>query len=102
MTASCIKIGAGAHVNGYDVLALPDKLIVHRAGETRHHPVPNFGTDIGELAGRPGARVGWARFPDDAEVIYVYDRDDDNFGYALNLTAPDCSEWGYAPFRDEV
>jgi hypothetical protein len=67
---------------------------------TRHHPVPNFGTDIAELAGRPGARVGWASFPDDAEVIYVYDRDDDNFGYAFNLTAPNCSEWGYAPFVD--
>jgi hypothetical protein len=42
-------------------------------------------------------RTGWGQFPDGMEVIYVYDRDDDNFGYALNLDAPECSEWGYAP-----
>ena len=49
-------------------------------------------------AARPGFRLGWGRFPDGAEVLYLYDRDDDNFGYAVNLTSPTCSEWGYAPF----
>jgi hypothetical protein len=44
-------------------------------------------------------RVGWGRFPDGAEVIYLYDPADENFGYAFNVTAPGCSEWGYAPFR---
>ena len=33
------------------------------------------------------------------EVIYLYDRGDDNFGYAVNLQYEDFSEWGYAPFR---
>ncbi len=47
---------------------------------------------------RPGFRLGWGRFPDGAEVLYLYDRDDGGFGYAVNLTMPDCSEWGYAPF----
>lgn len=42
-------------------------------------------------------RLGWGQLPD-SEVIYIYDRDDDNFGYAVNLHAPDLSEWGYAPF----
>ena len=43
--------------------------------------------------------LGWARFPDGAEVVYLYDKHDGCFGYALNLTYPDCSEWGYAPFE---
>ena len=51
-----------------------------------------------DLAARPGFRLGWGRFPDGAEVLYLYDRDDGGFGYAVNLTAPGCSEWGYAPF----
>ena len=42
---------------------------------------------------------GWGQFPDDGdEVIYLYDREDGNFGYAMNLDDPGCSEWGYAPF----
>lgn len=98
MPAEAIKIGIGAFVNGYGVLVLPDTIIVHRDGETAHHPVPNYGTDIAELADRPGARIGWGRFPDGDEVLYVYDADDGNFGYALNLTCSWCSEWGYAPF----
>ncbi len=43
-------------------------------------------------------RLGWGRFPDGDEVIYLYDKADDNFGYAVNMDAPQCSEWGYAPF----
>ena len=42
-------------------------------------------------------RFGWAKLPDD-EVIYLYDKADENFGYAVNLYDPHCSEWGYAPF----
>ena len=43
-------------------------------------------------------RLGWTRFPD-FEVIYLFDGLDDNFGYAINLSAVTCSEWGYAPFK---
>jgi len=43
-------------------------------------------------------RLGWGQFPDGDEVIYLYDKADGNFGYAINLDAPQCSEWGYAPF----
>ncbi len=43
-------------------------------------------------------RTGWGQFPDGMEVIYLYDRGDDNFGYAVNLQREDFSEWGYAPF----
>ena len=44
-------------------------------------------------------RIGWAEFPD-FEVIYIYDKGDDNYGYALNLSDITCSEWGYAPFSN--
>ena len=63
----------------------------------RRFPVPGDGSAIGDPAARPGVRLGSGRFPDGAEVLYLYDRDDDNFGYAVNLTAPGCSGWGYAP-----
>ncbi len=43
-------------------------------------------------------RLGWGQFPDGDEVIYLYDKAGGNFGYAVNLDAPQCSEWGYAPF----
>lgn len=62
--------------------------------------VPDYGTNIFELSARPGFAIGWGQFPDGAEVIYLYDRDDNNFGYAINLDAPDCSEWGYSPFGE--
>lgn len=45
-------------------------------------------------------RLGWGQFQDDGdEVIYLYDKQDGNFGYAVNLDDPHCSEWGYAPFQ---
>lgn len=42
-------------------------------------------------------RIGWAATAD-FEIIYVYDRGDNNFGYAFNITDETLSEWGYAPF----
>jgi hypothetical protein len=46
-------------------------------------------------------RIGYATTAD-FEIAYVYDRADGGFGYALNITAPDCSEWGYAPLACPV
>ena len=92
------KLGTAGHVAGYDVLVLADAVIVTGDNESHRFPVPNYGTSIGDLAARPGFRLGWGRFPDGAEVLYLYDAGDAGFGYAVNLTAPDCSEWGYAPF----
>ncbi len=91
------KIGTAGHVAGYDVLILADAVIVTDAAGSCRFPVPDYGTKIGELAERPGFRLGWGRFPDGAEVIYLSDRDDGGFGDAVNLTMPDCLEWGYAP-----
>ena len=42
-------------------------------------------------------RLGWAELEGGDEVIYLYDKGDGNFGYAVNLDSPQCSEWGYAP-----
>ncbi len=44
-------------------------------------------------------RLGWGQFQDGGdEVLYLYDKQDGNFGYAVNLDDPHCSEWGNAPF----
>jgi hypothetical protein len=100
------RIDVARHIADYDVLITADQIIVSNdaardgAGERSTYSVPNHGTRFGELATQPGFRLGWARFPDDAEVLYRYDLDDYCFGYTLNLTAPDCSEWGYAPFEE--
>ena len=66
-------------------------------GRCWEHDVPNYGTSIGDIGRKPGFAVGWARFEDDMEVIYFYDKRD-KFGYALNLDVDYFSEWGYAPF----
>jgi len=45
-------------------------------------------------------KLGWAQFENEGdEIVYLYDKADSNFGYALNLDSPQCSEWGYAPFK---
>ena len=91
------KIGTAGHVAGYDVLVLAGAVIVADAAGSRRFSVPDYGTRIGDLAARPGSRLGWGRFPDGAEVIYLYDADDGGFGDAVNLASPASSEWGYAP-----
>ncbi len=96
------KLGAAGHVAGNDVLVLADAVIVSTPAGAQGFDVPDYGTRIGELAGRPGFRLGWGRFPDGAEVLYLYDRDDGGFGHSVNLTAPGCSEWGYAPFANDA
>lgn len=101
------RIGRGGAIAGWNVLILADAIVYGRDdagddGPVYRHDVPNHGTAIGELAARPGFRLGWALMEDDAEILFCYDRDDGGFGYALNLTAPGCSEWGYSPFVDDA
>jgi hypothetical protein len=96
-----IQIVCGSHIAGYDVLITRGHFTLHCDGKTDHYEVPNHGPDIAELMDRPGARVGWGCFPDGDEVIYLYDVDDGNFGYALNLSCGWCSKWGYAPFPSD-
>src|SRR5262249_37829733 len=95
-TATVEKVGIAGSVNGYTVLVMADTIIVRRddveIARTTVHGFGRFATSPKDL------KLGWGRFPDDAEVIFVYDRADDLFGYALNLACDWCSEWGYALF----
>lgn len=46
-------------------------------------------------------RMGWGS-TDDFDIIFVYDKGDDGWGYAVNIQCPEFSEWGYAPFEEGV
>ena len=93
-----LKVGT---INNYDVMLFVDPnedlvtVLVHKSGQNitvqRVAKLKSFVHRAKML------RFGWAKLPDD-EVIYIYDKADDNFGYAVNLCDPNCSEWGYAPF----
>lgn len=91
-----IRIGVVSEVAGFRVIVTGDDLMVRRRGEVvARETVPGLGrfvTNSKQLA------VGWARLPNDDDIIYVYDRQDQNFGRACNIQDPWCSEWGYAPF----
>jgi hypothetical protein len=78
------------------VLVLGDLVVVERDEED----VARRTVDgLGRFAtGAKRLRLSWGRFPDGAEVVYLYDAGGDGFGYALNLACGWCSEWGYAPF----
>lgn len=94
--AALEKVGIGGTVNGYSVLVVGLTVVVGRDGEEiSRHTVDGLGSFA--KAARD-LRLGWGQFPDAAEVIYLYDRDDDCYGFAINLDWPDGSEWGYAPF----
>jgi len=87
----------GGFVTTFHVLILGDDVVVSNPLFDRgmqRFPVPNCGTRISELAARPGFRIRLAATFDDT-LLYLSDRNDEDFGYALNLTSPDLSEWGY-------
>jgi hypothetical protein len=72
------------------VLVLGDVATVTRGGaEVVRREVEGLG---GFVAAARDLKLGWGVFPDGSEVIYVYDRADDGFGYALNLACDWCSE----------
>jgi hypothetical protein len=94
------RIGTGGRINGYDVLVLGDVVVIARDGTERtRRRVDGLSWFV---ANARTLKLGWGQFPDDAEVIYLYDQGDDSFGYAVNLDWPDGSEWGYAPFSGEA
>jgi len=96
------RFATAGHAAGHDLIILPGLVVVtDPEGGIARHEVPNYGTDVFDLAGRPGFRIGWGRFPDGDLVIYLYDKDDHGFGYALNVDWPGGSEWGYAPIATE-
>ncbi len=91
------RIATGSHIAGYDVFLAGDTVtVVDDDGVVTRQTVAGLGAFV---ARAKQLRTGWGQFPDGMEVLYLYDRGDDNFGYAVNLHDESCSEWGYAPFR---
>jgi hypothetical protein len=77
------RIGVGGTINGYGVLVLGDVVVIERdRAEIARSRVEGLGRFV---AAAPDLRLGWGQFPDDAEVIFLYDKGDGCFGYALNL-----------------
>jgi hypothetical protein len=95
------ELGVSGHIANYDVFIKGDDITIIEAkpgGKFYKRTVKGVGEFI-KKAGR-NLRLGWAQFPD-FEVIYIYNVAEDNFGYAVNLQAPELSEWGYAPFKSK-
>jgi hypothetical protein len=97
-----IKVLSG-HVGKYDVFVIgvegaDDKVIVIDEDRivTRQR-VAGLWEFIEEAQ---DLKLGWAELSD-FDVVYLYDKGDDYFGYAVNLEEPAFSEWGYAPFVEE-
>ena len=90
------QVGIAGAINGYSVLVIGDVVTIERAGaEVARRRVAGLGRFV---AAARELKLGWGQFPDGAEVIYLYDKADGGFGYAVNLACNWCSEWGYAPF----
>ena len=93
--ATWIAIATGGLIAGYDVVIAGDSIMVLTADTVMaQRRVDGLGTFVDTAK---DLRLGWARF-DEFDVIYVYDKADQNFCYALNLQIAHYSEWGYAPF----
>ncbi len=90
-----IAIAISGVISGYDVLIVADDVTVLRSDQiVARRTVAGLGAFVSRAQ---DLRLGWACF-DAFDVIYVYDRGDQNFGYAINLQVEHYSEWGYAPF----
>ena len=83
------------HIKDYDVIIAGDAVTVYDVWKVVTKQQVN---GLGAFVRRSkDFKLGWAMLPD-CEVIYLYDKADNNYGYAVNLQFPSCSEWGYAPF----
>jgi hypothetical protein len=89
-------IAQSGHIHGYDLFLHGDTVtVLDDEGIVTKQTVPGLGAFVQRAK---EFRLGWGQFPDGMAVLYLYDRGDDNFGYAVNLQREDFSEWGYAPF----
>lgn len=84
----------GGYIAGYDVLVTPNDTVIvtNDQGPVAKREVKGIFKFVSKAK---DYRLGWGRFPDDSECVYLYDKDDDNFGYGLNLSDEALSEWGY-------
>ena len=90
--------GMLATVHGYLLAVFNDIVIVKKDGKVVTRQEAKGLLQFVETA--KTLRFGWGKFPDGGdEVLYLFDAADENFGYAVNLNDPHCSEWGYAPVQ---
>ncbi len=83
-------------VAGYLVVVNGDTVVVSRDGKlVTRQSVTGLGKFVKQAK---DLKLGWGRFEDEFEVVYLYDTGDEHFGYGVNLSDEWCSEWGYAPF----
>lgn len=104
------KVGLGGHIKNYDVFISGNTVTVTDqksweeddlsevrssdegiVAKEKVEGLKDFIEEAGEF------KIGWGSTPD-FEIIYLYDKADDYFGYAVNLADSMLSEWGYAPF----
>ena len=79
------QIGLSGGIHGYDVIVLGDLLTVtDRDGLVSQQTVEGQGAFIATAG---AIRLGCGCFDDDMGVLYLYDKGDRNFGYALKLLA---------------
>ena len=94
-----IRIGLVAEIADYEITIVGDTVTVtyrdaERAGEL---VTTQQATGLARYVARARElRVALAQFPD-FEVVYLFDLDQDGYGYAVNLQVPPFSEWGTAP-----
>jgi hypothetical protein len=86
-------------VRSYTLYIVGQEVEVYKGAELVTMQAVRLGIDHFKefLVNAKDLKLGWAELPD-FEVIYIYDRADHNFGYAVNLQDLHLSEWGYAPF----
>jgi hypothetical protein len=91
------QAGIVGYIKDYAVVVLADVVSVLKGDEeVTREVVDGLGRFI---AGAGDLRIGWAQLPD-FEAVYLYDKLDSGFGYAVNLDWPGGSEWGYSPFAE--
>ncbi len=87
------QAGTVGWVRDYTVVVLGDRVAVFRGDEEVASEVVagqgRFVAGAGEL------KVEWGETAD-FEILYLYDKADSGWGYALNLTWAGGSEWGYS------
>jgi hypothetical protein len=85
------------HIKNLDIFVAKDTVtVINETTVVTKERVPGLSRFISQAA---GLTLGFAKFADFA-VIYLYDKADDCFGYAVNLADPTLNEWGYAPLPD--
>ena len=86
-----------SEIAGYEVVSLEDHVAVFRENRCVAKKTVK---GLAKFATGRDMKTGWGR-TEDFNIIYLYDKAD-GFGYAINIEAPELSEWGAVPFERNV